>query len=94
MSGGAVACCRNLGENRTLIEDGVTGVLAGTQSEWVEKLSLLITDAERRRGIAARGLELVRSEFSVERCFERLLDVLAYGLQDDEPRAGGIPACR
>lgn len=76
MSGGAVAACQDFGHSRSLIEDRVNGVLAGTHEEWFEKLDWLIRNPEERNRIARRGLETVRENFSTARCFERLTDVL------------------
>lgn len=74
MSAGIAAACQNLGENAALIDDGVNGVLAASDDEWMEKLGRLIDDATLRRSVADRGLELIRREYSPERCFQRLVD--------------------
>jgi glycosyltransferase involved in cell wall biosynthesis len=72
MSAGAVAMCEDYGENRTLIEDGVTGVLAGTPDEWAQKLERLVTDRSLRDRIAARGLETIRRQFAADVVFAQL----------------------
>lgn len=72
MSAGAAAVCEDFGENRTLIQDGVNGVLAGTPDEWAHKLERLVADASWRERIAQRGLETVRTQFSAAAVFAQL----------------------
>jgi glycosyltransferase involved in cell wall biosynthesis len=83
MSGGAVAVCRNLGESRELIEDGVNGVLAEGPEEWFAKLEHLVLDGDRRRAIAAAGLRTIRERFTREQCLESLLAALRTDLGAD-----------
>jgi glycosyltransferase involved in cell wall biosynthesis len=73
MSAGAVAMCENYGENATLIRDGENGVLAATPQEWLEKLERLVTDSAARKAIAQRGLQTIRSKFTAERVFDKLI---------------------
>lgn len=72
MSAGAAALCEDFGENRTLIQDGVNGMLAGTADEWAQKLERLVTDRAVRERIAQRGLETIRRQFSAEAVFTQL----------------------
>jgi glycosyltransferase involved in cell wall biosynthesis len=72
MSAGAVAACEDFGENRTLIQDGVNGVLAGTSDQWVEQLERLAADRSARERIAQRGLDTIRKQFSSEVVFAQL----------------------
>jgi glycosyltransferase involved in cell wall biosynthesis len=72
MSAGAAALCEDFGENRTLIQDGVNGMLAGTPDEWAQKLERLATDRAVRERIAQRGLDTIRRQFSGEAVFAQL----------------------
>jgi glycosyltransferase involved in cell wall biosynthesis len=72
MSGEVAAVCQDFGDSQDLIQDGVNGMLAGSSSQWLEKLEYLIAHAEERRRLAANGLETIRSRFSREICFARL----------------------
>jgi glycosyltransferase involved in cell wall biosynthesis len=72
MSAGAVALCEDFGENRTLIQDGVNGVLAGTPDEWAQKLERLATDRSARERIAQRGLDTIRRQFAADVVFAQL----------------------
>ncbi len=53
-----------VGVNCELIEDGVNGFLAGTHSEWVEKLSRLIDDASLRMKMGRAGRETIETRYS------------------------------
>lgn len=72
MSAGAAALCEDFGENRTLIQDGVNGMLAGTADEWTQKLERLVTDRATRERIAQRGLDAIRNQFSAAAVFAQL----------------------
>ena len=72
MSAGAAALCEDFGANRTLIQDGVNGMLAGTPDEWTQKLERLATDRSSRERIAQRGLDTIREQFSAEATFAQL----------------------
>jgi len=76
MAAGAVAACQDYAGCRSLIQDGVNGILAGTTAEWVERLDGLIGDADMRQRLSEAGLATVRAEYSRERCFERLAEAL------------------
>ncbi|HTA83362.1 MAG TPA: glycosyltransferase family 4 protein [Bacteroidia bacterium] len=54
-----------VGVNTDIVEDGVNGFLANTNSEWVDKLSLLIESAELRKKIGIKGRETVVAKYSV-----------------------------
>ena len=54
MSGGAVAVCQDLGENRKLIRDGHNGLLAANSQQWLEKLDWLVTHADERQAAGRR----------------------------------------
>jgi glycosyltransferase involved in cell wall biosynthesis len=72
MSGEAAVVAQRYGEAPEFIEDGVNGMLADSDDEWIEKISYLIEHPDARRAIAARGLETVRERFSRARTFEQL----------------------
>lgn len=64
-----------VGVNSVIIKDGENGFLAGTSTEWVEKLARLIEDADLRKIIGAAGMETVRKDFSVEANNEKWLAI-------------------
>lgn len=75
-AGGAAAVCSRIGSVPDLITDGDNGLLATSAADWLAQLERLIADAALRRSIAARGLETLRSRYSVERCCKLMVDAL------------------
>lgn len=76
MAGQAAVIGQRLGENETLIEEGVDGLLAGSDQQWIDALERLITDVTFRNRLAAAGREKMEREFSRERCYERLREAI------------------
>ena len=50
----------NAGPYREYVEDGVTGFLVKKESEWIDRLQLLIEDADLREKMGAAGREKAR----------------------------------
>jgi glycosyltransferase involved in cell wall biosynthesis len=76
MAGQAAVVASPVGTVGEVVRPGETGLLAHTGDDWLDALRTLVTDRVLREGLAARGLELVRREFSLERCFDKLHGVL------------------
>jgi glycosyltransferase involved in cell wall biosynthesis len=55
-----------VGVNSDIIQDGVNGFLAGPDSEWLEKTSRLIEDAELRSRMGKAGRQTVIDHYSIE----------------------------
>lgn len=55
-----------VGVNSEIIKDGVNGMLAGSEDEWVEKLSMLINDSDLRRRLGEAGRATTVASYSVE----------------------------
>lgn len=53
----------NFGPYKRVIQDGVTGLLAETTDEWVDKLSRLVDDAALRQQIGQAAYEEVKSNW-------------------------------
>ena len=64
-----------VGVNTEIIQDGVNGFLADTESEWFEKLSLLIENKELRRRLGKAGRKTVVEKYSVEANKQKYLDI-------------------
>jgi glycosyltransferase involved in cell wall biosynthesis len=56
----------SVGMVKEFIKDGVNGYLAGTEEEWVEKISKLIEDPDLRRNIGRMGRKTVEGKFSLK----------------------------
>ena len=76
MNMGIPCVCSPVGVNREIITDGVNGFLAGTNEEWIEKLSLLIENPELRRKIGIAGRKTVEEKYSVKGNAPKYLEVL------------------
>ncbi len=66
MASGTSVVCSPVGVNTEIVDEGVTGFLAKTGNEWVEKLSRLIEDESLRKGLGAAGREKVEKRYSVK----------------------------
>ena len=64
-----------VGVNSDIIVDGVNGMLASSEDEWVKKLSLLIQAEELRKTMGEAGRKTVLKDFSVEVNKEKWLEI-------------------
>jgi glycosyltransferase involved in cell wall biosynthesis len=65
-----------VGVNLDIIEDGVNGFLATTETEWVNKLSLLIDSKELRHKIGKAGRQTIVTGYSLDSQKKVLADAL------------------
>ena len=65
-----------VGVNNAIISDGVNGFLAGNESEWIEKISLLIENPEARKKIGTEARKTVEGNYSVNSRKENYLAAL------------------
>ncbi|OLE60783.1 MAG: hypothetical protein AUG74_15745, partial [Bacteroidetes bacterium 13_1_20CM_4_60_6] len=64
MAVGVPCVASPVGIIRELIQDGVNGFLAGSEPEWVEKLSLLIDDPELRARMGEKARATILEKYS------------------------------
>lgn len=76
MSCGVAAIGSPVGVNNEIIEDGVSGLLAGSSAEWEEGLSRLVLDGGYRRSIAERGRQRAVGRYSLQATAPRMLEIL------------------
>ncbi|HNC29433.1 MAG TPA: glycosyltransferase family 4 protein, partial [Cyclobacteriaceae bacterium] len=55
-----------VGVNSEIVDNGVTGFLATTKNEWIEKLERLMADQKLREAMGKKGREKVEAEYSVK----------------------------
>jgi len=60
------AVLADVGVNSEIVIDGVTGLLSASHEDWIEKLSLLIENAELRCKLGKAGRERVKASYSVK----------------------------
>ena len=76
MSLGIPTVMSPVGVNCEIIQDGKNGLLAGSDSEWLDKLSRLVESTDLRRRLGRAGRETVVRKYSVESQKGRYLDYL------------------
>jgi glycosyltransferase involved in cell wall biosynthesis len=62
-----------VGVNTKIIDDGVTGFLALTEAEWIQKLEQLMDDRHLREAMGKKGRQKVEVGYSVESNAENFL---------------------
>jgi glycosyltransferase involved in cell wall biosynthesis len=75
MSLGRPVLAADIEGNRSVIEDGVDGLLFATEEEFIERAERLILDPELRAKLGAVAREKVRQHFPLEREIEGYLDL-------------------
>jgi len=65
-----------VGVNSEIIRDGENGLLASTEDEWVEKLTMLVRDRDLRERLGRAGRRTVEEAYSAEVQAPRVLEVL------------------
>jgi glycosyltransferase involved in cell wall biosynthesis len=76
MACGVPVVASPVGVNTDIIEDGVSGLLANTESDWLRQLRMLITDVPARRRIGAAGRARIESAYSLRRHAPSVVAVL------------------
>lgn len=66
----------SVGVNAEIIKDGVNGFLAGGESEWIEKLSLLVEDGTLRKILGEKARITVEKNFSLKENAPKLVSIL------------------
>jgi glycosyltransferase involved in cell wall biosynthesis len=65
MASGLPVVASPVGTNLDVVQDGVNGYLADSESEWQEKLSLLIENPELRKRLGTSGRKIAREQYSI-----------------------------
>jgi len=76
MAVGLPTVASSIGTNCEITTDGVDGFLAGTDQEWIDKLSSLVEDSELRKKMAANARKLVDERYSVSICKDLLVKAI------------------
>ena len=64
-----------VGVNCTIVQDGVNGFLAATDTEWTEKLAKLIADTDLRQRMGKAARKTVEEKYSMVAWRDRYLDL-------------------
>lgn len=76
MSMGIPCVCSPVGINKEIIRDNFNGFLAGSDTEWLEKLSSLIEDESLRARIGKAGRTVAEEKYSVKVNAAKFLSVI------------------
>ncbi len=63
---GVPVVCSPVGANREIVKNGSNGFWAKAQSEWIERLSILIENPSLRQDMGRRGRRIVAEKYSVQ----------------------------
>lgn len=74
MAVGLPAVASPVGVNAEIVQHGINGYLAATETEWEEVLATLIVDPEKRLQLGSEARRTVNSRYSVEVNLARYLD--------------------
>jgi glycosyltransferase involved in cell wall biosynthesis len=81
MACGVPVVAAAVGVNREIIQSGVNSMLASTPQEWVDHLSLLLTDQDLRRRMAIAGRRTIEERYSLRVTAPQLTAVLRTAVQ-------------
>jgi glycosyltransferase involved in cell wall biosynthesis len=76
-----------VGANSRIVDEGQTGFLAGSVSEWIRCLNLLKNDASLRSRMGEEARKKVESFYSLQVQAPRILDVLNNARRASHPRS-------
>lgn len=76
MGVGIPAVVSPVGANRDIVPDGIGGFHAATEAEWVEKLDLVLGDADLRHRLGAAARQGVSLRYSAEAQVPRVAEIL------------------
>jgi len=75
MALGIPTICSPVGVNTEIIHDGVNGMLAANDNEWITKLKLLLADVSHRERLGASGKQTVIEKYSAKAVAPKVADL-------------------
>ncbi len=75
MAAGLPLVLSPVGHNRRVVTDGREGFFAASDSEWRERLELLVEDARLRAEMGARGRRLILERYDLPRLLDELSEL-------------------
>lgn len=73
---GVPVVCSPVGANKEIVADGKVGFWARDDKEWIERLSLLITNPDLRQKMGELGRERIEQKYSLQAIAPKLVDML------------------
>jgi glycosyltransferase involved in cell wall biosynthesis len=90
MALGIPTICSPVGVNTDIIRDGENGFIAGTDDEWVEKLSQLVQSHELRRKLGDAGRHTVETKYSAAAQAPRVYEVFKSVIKPSKARVESV----
>lgn len=85
MGMGKAVVLSRVGVNKTIVQEGVNGLLASTSEEWIEALGKLIASSDLRHRMGAEARRTVEERYSVHAWRDRYLTIFK-NLIEERPR--------
>ncbi len=76
MAAGLPCVASPVGANIEVVHDNESGFLASSEQEWIEKLSILIEDQQKRQSMGEKGKAISLSEYNQEDIANRYADFI------------------
>ena len=73
---GLPVVCMPVGVNRDIVSDGVNGLWASNDKQWLERLSILVERPDKRKEMGLKGRRVIEMEYSLETNAGRMLSVI------------------
>ncbi len=73
---GLPVVCMPVGVNRDIVSDGINGLWAKDNKQWLETLSFLVERPDKRKEMGLEGRKVIEREYSLDVNARRLLSVI------------------
>lgn len=81
MGCGLPVVASSIGMNTEIINEGENGFLVENEMEWIEKLTLLLKDANLRKQLGRNGRKKIEQEYDIQRNIQKLIPLLKDGTE-------------
>lgn len=71
-----------IGIHKELVKDGINGFVAESESEWYEKLKILIDNCRLRRRFSLIGRKMMVSKYSYDKCVDIFVNAIKKHIKD------------
>ena len=90
MALGIPTICSPVGVNTEIIQDNQNGLIAGSEDEWIEKLSSLLKSNELRERLGQAGRQTVEEKYSAISQAPRVYEVLKSVVKNSKVRVDSV----
>lgn len=76
MASGVATIVSPIGVNATIVQDGINGLWATNEEDWIQKLSLLLINQELRNRLGQEGRKTIENHYSLEKASKIFIKTL------------------